>query len=809
MKIILHIFLFSFFSLLNINPEESYAGSNPPACAGENGVLRMFYYNEIYGYSVADLENHPRYPLSPSGVTFLDEFNLDRFNIYYGFIVRGYLKAPETGEYSFQTEGDNESKFQLSTDDNPDNLINGLEISGTSGAPMGGTVNLVEGDYYYFEYKHKNHGGYNYNRVEWKLPSNINGDWEFLDVDATYDYTCETICNLPGTPCDDGDPNTINDQEDGRCGCFGRIATSNTCIGEPGAATVLYYENIEGIKIADMETDASFPTSPTSTEQLTYFEGPNSGVFVRYGTWIKAFIYAPVTGEYTFNIISDNEGQAWLSSGESSDPADLSVICHAPNSSGVDNHDAYASQTSPPMTLQAGQYYYFEFKHKENAGSDYYKMFWKTPFLDDGEWHIIRGTYLHRYNCETDACMPMGIPCNDNNNNTFNDQYDENCNCIGEPCITPDCVGDETYIAYEACDVTDQHTNQLDAWQSCETTANPNPARGNKHWILYDLATLYQIHDTHIWNYNMAGETNKGIQNVVIDISMDGTTWTELGTYTWPQAPGTTAYEGFAGDDYGGAIAQYILITALDTWGDGTCAGFSELKVTLETCPEANTPCDDGDPMTENDAYDESCNCAGSPVTLATDLLAFGAKWDDKNVLIEWTVENEEEGILYEVQRSLDAQHFEAIGVVSAKGINGQKTGYQMVDIRAHQLANELFYRLRMIESSSQERFSHLVNLRQADGLARLKIDALSPNPFKDMIQIGFTVPKDNTSLELLVFNGRGQLIRRLTRGAYSQGHHLIQWDGRDNGGSSVESGIYYLQLTDGRQRIGRRMVKL
>ena len=126
--------------------------------------------------------------------------------------------------------------------------------------------------------------------------------------------------------------------------------------------------------------------------------------------------------------------------------------------------------------------------------------------------------------------------------------------------------------------LTDAHSNVWnDGWVSCQTSANPNTTRGTGHWILYDFGSPYFLTETQIWNANEAGNTDRGVRNVVFDYSIDGTNWIELGTYEFAQAPGDNTYMGFVGPDLTGLKAQYILITALTTWGD-PCAGLAEVK---------------------------------------------------------------------------------------------------------------------------------------------------------------------------------------------------------------------------------------
>jgi flagellar hook assembly protein FlgD len=53
--------------------------------------------------------------------------------------------------------------------------------------------------------------------------------------------------------------------------------------------------------------------------------------------------------------------------------------------------------------------------------------------------------------------------------------------------------------------------------------------------------------------------------------------------------------------------------------------------------------------------------------------------------------------------------------------------------------------------------------------------------------------------VELGVFNARGELVRTLARGDHPAGKQRVSWDGRDNAGREVGSGVYFIRLrTDG-----------
>jgi len=140
------------------------------------------------------------------------------------------------------------------------------------------------------------------------------------------------------------------------------------------------------------------------------------------------------------------------------------------------------------------------------------------------------------------------------------------------------------------CDNATQHSNMWnDAWLSCEMSPNPNTERGIGHWIQYDFGSNYQFNESHFWNSNEAGYTHRGFQEVAIDYSEDGSNWTELGIFEFEEATGTNDYEGFAGPDFGGIQARYILITMRSTFDESDCTGLAEVKFYVNEITETTS----------------------------------------------------------------------------------------------------------------------------------------------------------------------------------------------------------------------------
>lgn len=82
------------------------------------------------------------------------------------------------------------------------------------------------------------------------------------------------------------------------------------------------------------------------------------------------------------------------------------------------------------------------------------------------------------------------------------------------------------------------------------------------------------------------------------------------------------------------------------------------------------------------------------------------------------------------------------------------------------------------------------------------------PNPFNPQTTIGFSVP-DNVRIQIEVFNLTGARIRTLLNEIKAAGNHSILWDGTNQAGETVASGIYILHLKSGAYRQTRKMIFL
>ncbi len=72
------------------------------------------------------------------------------------------------------------------------------------------------------------------------------------------------------------------------------------------------------------------------------------------------------------------------------------------------------------------------------------------------------------------------------------------------------------------------------------------------------------------------------------------------------------------------------------------------------------------------------------------------------------------------------------------------------------------------------------------------------PNPFNPSTTIPFDVAKAE-KIRIRIYNSLGQQIRTLTNRVYQPGSYAVKWDGRDDSGNSVSTGIYFYRLSTSR----------
>lgn len=78
-----------------------------------------------------------------------------------------------------------------------------------------------------------------------------------------------------------------------------------------------------------------------------------------------------------------------------------------------------------------------------------------------------------------------------------------------------------------------------------------------------------------------------------------------------------------------------------------------------------------------------------------------------------------------------------------------------------------------------------------------LQVRGAAPNPFNPSTEICFSIAEDSF-VEVTIYDSSGRVVREIGRREMSAGENRIPWDGRNNNGTVLASGVYYARVSAG-----------
>ncbi len=108
--------------------------------------------------------------------------------------------------------------------------------------------------------------------------------------------------------------------------------------------------------------------------------------------------------------------------------------------------------------------------------------------------------------------------------------------------------------------------------------------------------------------------------------------------------------------------------------------------------------------------------------------------------------------------------------------------------------------------SSNMNYFPLSMDASQSDTPELNTLITVSPNPFNPETTITYNIPV-SSSVSMNVYNARGQRITTLVDQNMEAGTYKVVWNGTDNVGKAVSSGVYLLVLKYQGKELSRKMV--
>lgn len=91
---------------------------------------------------------------------------------------------------------------------------------------------------------------------------------------------------------------------------------------------------------------------------------------------------------------------------------------------------------------------------------------------------------------------------------------------------------------------------------------------------------------------------------------------------------------------------------------------------------------------------------------------------------------------------------------------------------------------------------------------AQFQLGEASPNPFMGRTQFHLEL-KEAAKVSAGIHNLRGQKVRLLLSRDLSAGTHTLDWDGKNDRGEGLPSGVYLIRISSGQASQTRKMLLL
>ncbi|MCB0280864.1 MAG: T9SS type A sorting domain-containing protein, partial [Calditrichaeota bacterium] len=95
---------------------------------------------------------------------------------------------------------------------------------------------------------------------------------------------------------------------------------------------------------------------------------------------------------------------------------------------------------------------------------------------------------------------------------------------------------------------------------------------------------------------------------------------------------------------------------------------------------------------------------------------------------------------------------------------------------------------------------------RDGNKVLEYKLAQNYPNPFNPVTTIKYQL-KENTDVQLLIFNTLGQKVKTLVNAYQSANSYEVLWNGSNDNGRKVASGIYFYKLITANKVLTKKMV--
>lgn len=215
-------------------------------------------------------------------------------------------------------------------------------------------------------------------------------------------------------------------------------------------------------------------------------------------------------------------------------------------------------------------------------------------------------------------------------------------------------------------------------------------------------------------------------------------------------------------------------------------------------------------PLVDGPTWNEN-----GPTTLPVELSSFTAVLSAHHkVVLTWVTQSETSVMGFYIYRGTEpnlAQAQQISALIDASNSSDQQT-YVYTDTEINQIGT-YYYWLMVADIDGSESFHGPISVTyespQPDnpGIPLFtELKQIYPNPFNPSTNISYVLAEAGDVL-ITIYNPRGQELRRFQRKNVAAGTWNLVWDGKDQNGSGLSSGVYYIRMQVGAESSFKKAV--
>ncbi|MCB5270451.1 MAG: T9SS type A sorting domain-containing protein [Candidatus Cloacimonetes bacterium] len=202
--------------------------------------------------------------------------------------------------------------------------------------------------------------------------------------------------------------------------------------------------------------------------------------------------------------------------------------------------------------------------------------------------------------------------------------------------------------------------------------------------------------------------------------------------------------------------------------------------------------------------------------TLPVELSSFTVALNTSNqAVLTWVTQTETGVSGFYIYRNTEGDLADALLISSL--IPATNSSQQQVYIYKDKELNgpgTYYYWLQIADLNGSESFHGPLTLVYEEGNDQqtpvipkvTELKKVFPNPFNPSATISYALV-DAAPVSIRIYNSRGQLVRSFEEGLQNAGNYNLAWNGDDNSGRSLATGVYYIRMQAGNQSFNKKAV--